>query len=204
VLDLVVLVADKNMKFAFEGLLLNRRLTIRALDAAVFPHPKRDPGVLRQCHDFLRSQQRLAAYAVVMFDRAGCGSEESRVVLESEVEARMAANGWVGRSAAVVIDPELEEWVWAGYSQIEQTLGWPCGHGSLEEWLIRERYLYPGQNKPAQPKKALEHALHLSNMRRSSAFYSKLAKAVDFERCTDAAFAKLRAVLAAWFPKQAG
>lgn len=101
-LDLVVLVADKNMKFAFEGLLLNRRLTIRALDAAVFPHPKRDPGVLRQCHDFLRSQQRLAAYAVVMFDRAGCGSEESRVVLESEVEARMAANGWVGRSAGSV------------------------------------------------------------------------------------------------------
>lgn len=198
-MDLVALVADKNMRFALEGLLLNRRLAIRTLDARVFVHPRHDPAVFPQGHEFLRSQRRLANYALAMFDRLGCGSEDSRLSLEAEVEARMAESGWAGRSAAVVIDPELEAWVWAGFPQIDQALGWPCGHGRLEDWLIREGHLHGGQNKPLQPKEVLEHALYLSSRRRSSALYFELASAVDFERCTDPAFLKLENTLRHWF-----
>lgn len=202
-MELVVLVADKNMRFAVEGFLENRRLPAREISAHVLIHPKRDPGTFRQCHEFLRSRQRIAAHALVVFDRHGCGSEKSRVDLEGEVEVRMAQNGWEGRSAAVVIDPELEAWVWAGYSQIEQALGWSCGHEGLEDWLIRTGYLHEAGSKPQRPKEALESVLYLLKKRRTAALYSELAKAMDFKRCTDPAFAKLRTVLAAWFPRQA-
>lgn len=56
---------------------------------------------------------------------------------------------------------------------------------------------------PDDPKKAVEQALRTTGKPRSSAIYRKLAQRVSIERCTDEAFARLRARLGAWFAPKA-
>jgi hypothetical protein len=152
------------------------------------------------CHDFLRSQQRFADFALVVFDREGCGRDKSREALEEEVEARLAANGWANRCAAVVIDPVLEAWVWSDSPHVLTALGWTRGRAELEEWLTQEGFLHAGLQKPQQPKKAVEKLLRLSKTPYSSSIFRGLAEQVSFQRCNDPAFLKLKQVLRRWFP----
>lgn len=201
--DLLSLVADKDMELGLQGLLTDpARVGIRPIRSTVLVHPKRDPGVLRQCHDFLRSQQRLASHALVLFDREGCGKVATRVALENEVETRLRQNGWEGRSAAVVIDPELEVWVWGGYAAVATALGWPGAGSALQEWLVQEGFLRLGQNKPERPKEALERTLYALRKPRSSSIYFHVARQLDTDACLDPAFLKLRATLQGWFPPE--
>jgi len=139
-----------------------------------------------------------------MLDREGCGSNDPRHELEAEVMERLAQNGWPGRSAAVVIDPELDVWVWNDSPHVATALHWPGGQVTLRDWLIKTRYLEEGQPKPLRPKEAMEAVLQLSKTPRSSSIYREIAGRVSFQRCTDPAFMKLRSVLAGWFPPPLG
>ena len=198
--DLVVLVADKNMVSAMAAILSNHdRLRIRSIDSqGPYPHPKRDPGVYQTAHEFLRPFQRQASNALVVFDRDGCGSQESRDHLEADVEARLSQNGWAERSCAIAIDPELENWVWSESPHVATALGWE--HTELRAWLAESGYQPEGATKPLNPKDAVEQALRWKKIPRSSTVYRQIAEHVSFERCTDAAFLKLCTVLRGWFP----
>ncbi len=113
---------------------------------------------------------------------------------------RLAQNGWADHSAAIVIDPELEAWVWGNYAQVEDVLGWQQGGEGLRQWLIQKGFLQPPQLKPEHPKEALERALRILKKPRSSAIYHDLATGVSFDRCIDPAFQKLKQTLQNWFP----
>jgi len=53
--DLVILVADIDMKAGVEGILKRHKsLKIRPVQHDIFVHPERDPGVLNKAHQFLR------------------------------------------------------------------------------------------------------------------------------------------------------
>ncbi len=125
--DLIVLVADKNTEFSIRGLLSKRSsaLRIRPLVFDIFVHPQRDPGCLRLAHDFLRPHSSRYGHALVVLDRDGCGQEhrKKRTELEQQIEERLAQSGWsTGRAAAVVIEPELEAWVWSQSPHVEAGL----------------------------------------------------------------------------------
>jgi len=201
--DLVVLTADKNTQFALEGLLSRPgALGIRPIERVrMLVHPRRDPAVLRDSHSFLRPLLRQASYCLVVFDREGSGAENrSREDLEQSVQSNLDANGWEGRSSVVVIDPELEVWVWANCPQVDTVLGWPLGGRNLSEWLACSGFLPKAGSKPARPKEAVEAALRESRTSRSSALYRELAQRVNFSGCKDPAFGKLRDSLLTWFP----
>jgi len=119
--------------------------------------------------------------------------------LESEVEQRLSTAGWGDRAAVVVIEPELEAWVWSDTPHVDEALGWKDKRPSLREWLISEGFLAEDDTKPGRPKEAMEKALRLARKKRSSAVYGQLAKRVSFQRCTDPSFLRLRQVLAGWF-----
>jgi hypothetical protein len=201
-LQLVVLTSDKNTKYVLEGLLSRpEALGTVPISAGVFPHPKTDPGVLREAHDFLRSFSGLFSRALVVFDREGCGRESSsREDLEREVESRLAVNGWDGRSAAVVIDPELEAWVWSDSPHVAAELGWGRREPDLKSWLTEAGRWSGDCPKPGRPKEAVEAALREARKPRSSAIYLALAQKVSFARCTDPSFLKLLRTLREWFP----
>lgn len=122
-----------------------------------------------------------------------------RAVLEQEVERRLSSSGWEDRAAAVVIDPELEIWVWNDSPHVEAVLGWDTGTSSLRDWLRQKGWLAEGTSKPTQPKRAVEEALRISRKPRSSAIYQQLAQRVSIDRCVDPSFVRLRQILTRWF-----
>lgn len=200
--DLVVLVADKNLAETLKGILSRpHSLGLRAIEIdGPWVHPGRDPGCLREAHDLLRPFIHRYAHALVVFDREGCGQEHRTCTeLESGLERRLSECGWEDRAAAIVIDPELEAWIWSDSPHVETVLGWTDPSQPLSGWLVVEGFRQPGEAKPSRPKEAVEKALRLVRRPRSSALYSQLATRVSFEKCTDPAFSRLKKVLQAWF-----
>lgn len=200
--DLVVVVADKDAEMAMRGLLARpERLGIRTVTYSPVKL-KFDTETPRRCHDYLRPYLKLASYALVLFDREGCGFDDSREQIETRVEQKLGQNGWHDRCATIAIEPELEAWVWSDSPHVANALGWSAGQSQLKDWLVQKGHLQPGQTKPARPKEALEAVLRSAQKRRSSAIYEELAQNVGFEQCSDTAFLKLRATLVGWFPAQ--
>ena len=199
--DLVALVADGTMGAGLRGLLARSdALRIRPPTHEILVHPRRDPGCVRNAHDVLRPFCRRYAHALVMFDRKGCGQEQrSREELETRVEQNLAACGWDDRAAAIVLDPELEAWVWADSPHVEAALGWLNRPVRLKRWMTDRGLLRAHQHKPAQPKQALRTVLREVHMVGSSAIYLELARTVSLERCTDPAFNRLLSIMRNWF-----
>lgn len=199
--DLVVLVPDKNMAAAVTGILSRREsLTIRSVSAEIVVHPERDPGCRVKSQQMLAVFRNMCAYAIVMFDKEGCGAKQSsRESLETEVEAGLQRAGWRNRSAVVVIDPELEAWVWSDSPHVDACLGWTGKTPDLRCSLQHMGLLGEGQAKPQRPKEAMEKALCIVRKPRSSSIYQALAERVSLDRCRDPSFAKFREILEGWF-----
>ena len=200
--DLVFLVADKNMEYGVRGLLGRpRALGVRQIDADVLVHVRRDPGCFHEAHDFLRGFVTEYRHALVMFDRQGSGRENVPPdLVRGEVRVRLAASGWDDRAEVILLDPELEVWVFSPSPNVERCLGWDQGRGSLRNWL-RGQNLWPeGQLKPDDPREAVERALRFVSRPRSSSVYECLARRVSLLRCMDPAFTTLTETLSRWFP----
>ena len=201
--NLVVLVADKNTQFTLQGLFSrNRSLGIQDISQSndIFVHPQRDPGCYNQCVNYLRAFKGMYNYGLVIFDHEGSGQEsKSRKEIEFELERGLAQSGWNERIAVIVLEPELESWVWSDSPHVERILGWEDHSSSLKNWLIDQHFLEPEQVKPSRPKEALEITLRFVSKPRSSSIYEQLAKNVGFTKCQDESFIKLKIVLQAWF-----
>ena len=91
----------------------------------------------------------------------GCGREQQKNPDEiaKEVEELLSRNGWGDRAKVVVIDPELEVWLWARSPHVADELGWKNGWDSLRTWLRDNEIWDDGAPKPGNPKEAVEKAL---------------------------------------------
>lgn len=200
--DLIILTADGNMQSAVEAI-LQRLVTRGALKVSfkIFSHLHHDPGCLRKAHTFLLPYTTNFKHSLVIFDRDGCGKEsKSREELEAEVEHRLSINGWHDRSAAIVIDPELEVWLWTDSNELDQVLGWSGRQPDLRTWLVQKGFLASTSAKPADPKGAYKSAIREVRMPKSPSHMIRLAQRVSLQRCTDSAFDKFLSTLKKWFP----
>lgn len=199
--DLLILAADKCIEFTLQGILgRDKTLGIRKISYDIRVHPKRDPGCRAASPDFLRVFSAQYEHALVIFDKEGCGEEsKSRETIEQELETRLAHSGWGENASVIVIEPELEAWVWSPSPEVARQIGWTGQDYHLIRYL-RDKGLWDEQlMKPARPKETLEHILRVLSKPRSSALYKKLALNVSFHRCQDGAFIKLCTRLRAWF-----
>lgn len=197
--DLVLLVADGQMKAALEPLLARHNaLGIRPLKVDCFKHPRHDPGVLHEAGKFLSLHLKQYSRALVLFDREGCGQENKTAAeLEQQVQEQLDRAGWENRSAVIVLDPELEVWVWSDSPHVAEVLG--LSQAKLQSLVARSTP--PGLKKPKNPKQVMDEALQLSGIPRSSSLYAALAKQVSLADCTDRAFLRLKQALRKWFPQ---
>ena len=143
-------------------------------------------------------------HALVVFDWEGCGSPSSREEIEAELEDDLWRNGWNERARAVVIDPELEAWVWAGSRAVAEALGWGPDYTRLRSWLTTEGLWGEGSPKPGRPKTAMLRAMRSAppstRRRRSPRVFGEIAASVSLRNCQDPAFQKLKYTLQAWYP----
>ena len=197
--DLIVLVPDKNIEATIDKLLARENslgIVKPAFDIHI--HPERDPGVFGKCQEFLRPFLTLYRYALVMFDHAGCGSSQSAKDIQLGVQNRLDATGWHGRNHVVVLNPELEIWVWSDSPHVARALG--LSQEALQQVL--GDFARDDNAKPEDPKTAMESALRKAGLPRSSAIYSDLASSVSLNRCRDEVFLSLKSVLFFWFAKR--
>lgn len=202
--DLKLVVADQTMKAAFEGLLTRHQsLGIRPLDLGAQPaivHPRHDPGCWKDGPELLAIEHQHFRHGVLALDWEGCNSncsaEETRHDLQTRLDQRTSP-GW---GSVVLLEPELESWMFAGSHELDRALGW--SPGSLTPWLLEKGHLVEGRQKPGRPKETIEQALLAVKRPRSSSIYRQLALKVSFSRCEDASFLAFKATLQQWFPHQ--
>ena len=201
--DLVILVADKDMEETVRGLLSRPlELGIRSVIFRIFIHAwGHDPQCLNNAHAFLQPSIGRYARALVMLDRHGSGQEsKSRERLEKTLTKKLSRSGWKNRAAAIVIDPELEQWVWTNCEEVATCLGWPNAYDGMRNFL-QGQHLWPAHEvKPSDPKEAYLKAIRASRTKISSKNFYKLGERVAFDGCIDQAFMKFRATLQSWFP----
>ena len=162
--DLIVLVPDDDIRAVILNVLARpeslgtRKICFARDDVAV--HPGHDPKCYREAHEFLRDFHRQYEHALVVFDHQGCGSEtDSPEKLEREVETALQRSGWDDRAAAVVIEPEVENWVWSESPHVVRCLRWEGRGKPLRTWLEEEGLWPSGQTKPPNPKTAFRRVL---------------------------------------------
>lgn len=200
--DLFVLSADREMANVLAGLLARPMdLGIRRVEFDIERHLNRDSGCRTGAVEYLRPFLRSYRHALVVFDRDGCGSNLRREEIQQRLGNNLGRNGWQDRARVVVIDPELEVWIWANSTVVSRALGWDS-YRELRHWLA-SRGLWPqGSVKPNDPKKAMEQAMRSRRAQISPRLFRKLADKMDFSGCRDLAFNELRATLRTWFPPE--
>lgn len=199
--DLVILVADKNMEFTLKGVLerIPAVENIKVFDFDIYTHPEHDPGIYQNSHEFLRMLRPNYNYCMAILDHEGSGQEtKSRIEIENEIEHNLSINGWDDHCCAVVISPELENWMWINSVHLRNAIGWNQ-EKNIFDWLIDEGFKSKEETKPARPKESLEAALRLSNTPRSSAIYYEISRKARYLDCTDASFNKFIDIIRRWF-----
>ena len=152
--------------------------------------------------EYLRAFLRSYRHAVVMFDLHGSGSHRTREEIQREIEDVLSRNGWRQRAKAIVIEPELESWVWAPSERVPEVLGWNTRYAKLRQWLSGQG-LWPMESpKPPDPKEALKRTMEESGSRRSSRKFFELASTVGVGRCRDPSFNDFKHTLRTWFPSE--
>jgi len=204
--DLMVLAADLDIEQAMRGLLSRpRSIRIASISFEVRRHPNRDAGCRTRAAEYLRPFFGRYRRAMVIFDLQGSGSSASRKETQQAVERQLRINGWGDRAKAVVIEPELEAWVWTHSPHVSRALGWESRYDELRAWLETQRLWPVDLPKPPDPKRAMLRAMERSGLRhrvrRSAAKFHDLAQRIDTASCKDPAFRDLRAALQAWFPE---
>jgi hypothetical protein len=162
------------------------------------PNPLHDSGCRTQSHEFLRPFTLSYTYCMVMFDYEGSGGEgQPKAELAQSVSLLLTKNGWPNRNAVIVIEPELENWVWVKSPNLAKIINW--GEAELPVWLAQEQYKSLEEIKPKRPKEAFEAALRKAKKPRSSSIYQEIAQSVSFKNCTDEAFIQFTQQIEAWF-----
>ena len=201
--DLIVLVPDADMEFAIRSVLRRAdALKTRPIKFDVHRHLQRDAGCRSDCHNYLRLYLDDYQHAVVLFDHEGSGEETlARGRLERKVEDILGRNGWNDRAAVVVIDPELEAWVWSDSPVVDEVLGWRGRTPPLRKWIRSQAEFSWSKTagKPGRPKEALDAALRLAGKQHSPSVFEDLGARVSVDRCVDRAFGKPKKVLTRWF-----
>ena len=203
---LIALVADRDIQETLTELFRRpESLGVRRFGFEITRHPGRDGGCRADAANFLRQHLRTFHHALVVFDRHGCGSNVSREEIETTVQQDLHRNGWEHRCRAVVIDPELEAWVWSGSRVVSEALGWGHRYNELLSWLTENGLWHEECPKPIDPKQAMGRALEgappATRQRRSARVFGEIAAEVSFAGCQDAAFQKLLSTLREWFPQ---
>lgn len=202
----IFVVADKNMEFMFRGF-LERAGAFKSLGCREFEFDAKqdllvasdhDPGLYSKARNYAQGARRTHARLVIAVDADWQGSPGADKIRQ-QIESECVLAGWTPDAVCIlVLDPEIENWVWQDNPNVETEVGHKGT--SLRKQLAEEGAWPEGMAKPPRPKETLEAVLRRNRIPRSSGLYRRVAERVGVKHCTDAAFLRLAEALRTWFP----
>ncbi len=206
--DLVVLAADGTMVAVLRALFrrpLDQMFACRAIEVdpqAEILHDAlyTDGGVHRYAHKLLAPYVDTHGHCLVVLDQQ-FGGERPAAQVRREIIGNLETFGWRGRAEVVVIDPELEVWLWQDNPNVERAVR-HRGPRNLRAQLRDEGAWPEGSPKPTDPKATLQRLIKQNKAGAVVVAYTLIAARVSTRQCRDAAFAHLRGALERWFPPE--
>ncbi|MGB8338060.1 MAG: hypothetical protein WCD07_03295 [Burkholderiales bacterium] len=199
--DLVLLVPDKNTEGALKGALeRHRALGIREITFDFRTHEGRDGGVRTNGVETVCAERHRFEHALMVFDFEGCGENQGRTRegLEADLSKKLKAM-WGIKSEVVVINPEVDIWMWGSNDSLARVLRWQESD-TIRTWLGTKNFTFGDAQKPHRPKEAIESIFRHLKIPRSSAIYQDIAGKISLQNCIDTAFVRMRNQLQQWFP----
>ena len=205
--ELLILVADGTMRAVFAAFFerqFHHSFKCAPFDFKprldLFNNPlEKDGGVHLRCHEILRPYLKTHRRALVVLDQQ-FGGERPAEDVRVEIDHRLQSNGWQGRAAAVVIEPELEVLLWQDNVNVERALRHTGP--SLRQLLAQDGRWPVGAPKPSAPKALIQTLIRTNRAGVPMVVYGQIAGAVSTTDCVDPAFHHLRDTLRAWFPAE--
>lgn len=125
--------------------------------------------------------------------------------LRADITEAMVKSGWdEERFAVVVIQPELEAWLWAPNVNVALAFGHK-DFDQLRGALEKEKLWTPGEPKPHDIKAARDRAAGLGGKKTGGPIFKGVFNALSkkaLDRCVEPGFGVLRTALQTWFPPE--
>lgn len=206
---LVVVVADRAYEAVLnEVLARSHEASFGPVEAKIVPDPFHDSS--GKLTELLRPFLRDYDHALVLRDLAGSGSEDKGTrKLEESLEAQMRANGWLNKKyAAIVTEPEIEEWLRLPSPRLLKLLQERARKNRnkvsafqdfLDE-LVKTHGGRDARGKARQPKEVFEDLVRHYGIPPANALRGFLAKREPLDGCLSDSFNRLLQILRSWFP----
>jgi hypothetical protein len=148
-------------------------------------------------YDLKFSNSHVVVVLDVDWDGSPCAEK-----ITNDLTQQIRNSGWAENAfKVIVIDPELENWIWQQNIHVAKALGFD-GQTSLMADIDLQLVWPQGKVKPSEPKEIMETLLEKNRIMRSSTLYQKITKHVSVTDCQDSAFQLLRNTLRTWFPSR--
>jgi hypothetical protein len=211
--ELVFVVADKAMQQLLEGFFGRERfhhaLGCRPFEIDARPNRdvfvaegQNDSGLYKRAAELLRPHRRTHKRAIVLIDAEWGGTPGANLIMQ-RIEAA-AADVWDERFCrAIVLDPEVEAWLWQPDSpHLAAALNYGPDKPPYRQVLAEAGYWPAHEAKPPRPKEAREYLRRVHRTDPSNAVFRRAAARVSVRGCADPAFLRLCETLREWFPSE--
>lgn len=141
--DLLVYTADADAQAVMKSVLARRQsLGIRAITFDVERHPLRDSGMVQTGAALARMKKGHYAKALLLWDHHGSGVDRRMTPEQSaiDMQAQLDRATWQHQSMAVVLVPELEEWLWHNPVSLATHMGITVQQLAEWEQIYAERF----------------------------------------------------------------
>jgi len=205
--DLFVLTADADALAVVRTVLARpQAINIRPITCEVDRHAGRDSGMARDGPELVRMRVQKAAFqkVILIWDHEGSGWEwKSPEQARQEMQVRLNQVTWEDRSAAIVVVPEIEEWLWHNPASLAKHLA--VGRQTLRQWtesFVASRGVDSVTCRKCYPKELFRYVLYQKYKRkplpRDFAQIAKQASLIEWQ--SSQTFRVFVDVLRAWFP----
>ncbi|HXB71624.1 MAG TPA: hypothetical protein VNY05_25530 [Candidatus Acidoferrales bacterium] len=205
--DLFVLTADSDAQALIQAVLRRHQaLQISPISFEVRRFPGRDSGMVKEGPEIARAMVQKGEYSrlILVWDHHGSGWHKLKAAQAVvKIQERLDGVTWTNRSAAVVVVPEMEEWLWHCPASVAGYLGSNAAEFEIvtaraATRLGRTRDRCYGES----PKELFEAVLYDKKRRKPlPEDFAALGSSADVTSwCRSETFARFVAILRAWFP----
>lgn len=205
--DLFVMTADADAMAVMNSVLKRpESLGIRPITFEVIRHTMRDSGVIKDGPEISRMYKGKFAKTLMMWDYHGSGLEARLSPTDSiaRMQGRLDSVTWEGNSGAVVLVPELEEWLWRNTASLCSYLG--VEQDKINSWLSEfphpgKRRLPPAALIESYPKELFEY-ICIGKIKRtiSPRDFEEIARVASLRAWQESeSFARVVGLLRGWF-----